>query len=361
MQGLTNAGTVLASGTLNADVTNAGIFTVTGPLTGLGTFTQQGGIFDLGNNAISLGSFVLTGGVVQRGTLTATNDYDVQSGTVTAVLAGTAGLDKTSNGTVVLNSLNTYSGPTTISGGTLALFGGASIQNSAVTVGSGATLAGSGTVGSLVAQQGATVAPGAVLPFGVLNVAGTVAFAAGSTYQVQVNAAGRTDQIVANRTATIGGGTVDVVGSTGGVYSPATRYTILTADGGLTGRFANLTTTSNLAFLDPALSYDANDVILGFTRNTVVFPAVGVTPNQRAAGASIESLGSGALYGAVLSQSAAGARQAFDAASARSTPVLRRQGSRTRVSAVMRSSAGSRRSATRSRECPMAWPCSRRP
>ncbi|MFC6746088.1 autotransporter domain-containing protein [Methylobacterium persicinum] len=47
----------------------------------------------------------------------------------------------------------------------------------------------------------------------------------------------------------------------------------------------------------------------------VTFPSVAVTANQRAAASAVEGLGSGRLYDAVLSQSAAGARQAFDAVS----------------------------------------------
>lgn len=37
---------------------------------------------------------------------------------------------------------------------------------------------------------------------------------------------------------------------------------------------------SNLAFLDPILSYDTNNVFLNLTRNDVNFSSVAVTPNQ---------------------------------------------------------------------------------
>jgi len=50
--------------------------------------------------------------------LTSTTAYDVQSGTVSAILAGGVGLNKTTSGTVTLSGNNTYTGTTTISAGT---------------------------------------------------------------------------------------------------------------------------------------------------------------------------------------------------------------------------------------------------
>src|SRR3546814_14240616 len=87
--------------------------------------------------------------------------------------------------------------------------------------------------------------------------------------------------------------------------------TILTADGGVSGTFTDVTT--NLAFLDPSLLYDANDVTLRLTRNSISFAGIGQTPNQIAAGAGTESLGLGdPVADAVVTLSAAQARDAFD-------------------------------------------------
>ena len=94
----------------------------------------------------------------------------------------------------------------------------------------------------------------------------------------------------------------------------SSRYTILTAQGGVTGAFANLTATSNLAFLSPVLSEDANDVFLGFAAK-VTFPSVATTRNQIATANALQALGSGPVFNAVIGQSVAGARQAFDALS----------------------------------------------
>jgi outer membrane autotransporter protein len=110
--------------------------------------------------------------------------------------------------------------------------------------------------------------------------------------------------------ATIDGGTVKVLAADGN-YALSTRYTILTAGGGRTGEFDEV--TSNLAFLTPSLGYDANNVYLTMDRNGIDFASVGGTPNQRSAGAGVESLGAGQpVWDAVVRLDAPGARIAFD-------------------------------------------------
>ncbi|WP_164055947.1 hypothetical protein, partial [Serratia marcescens] len=78
---------------------------------------------------------------------------------------------------------------------------------------------------------------------------------------------GQSDQIIAGGKATINGGTVKVLAGAGN-YAPQPQYTIVTADlaaGGIIGTFNGV--TSNLAFLDPSLSYDPDHVYLTMTRN----------------------------------------------------------------------------------------------
>src|SRR5262249_20753983 len=74
-----------------------------------------------------------------------------------------------------------------------------------------------------------------------------------------------------------------------GTYQRNTSYTILNAAGGVTGTFAGV--TSNLAFLQPALAYNANNVTLTLTRNDVPLSTVAVTGNQSAVSSYLESLG----------------------------------------------------------------------
>ena len=116
-----------------------------------GTLVAAGGTLDLGGNAVTrTGTIQFTGGTVQNGTLSnSTVAFDGRTGTVSAGLAGTAGLTKSTTGLLTLSGSNTYSGVTTISSGTLqfvtptALYGGTTASWTAanVSTGSGATLA----------------------------------------------------------------------------------------------------------------------------------------------------------------------------------------------------------------------------
>jgi outer membrane autotransporter protein len=228
-------------------------------------------------------------------------------------------------GTTLLTGVNTYTGATTISGGTLRVNG--SIANSSVTVNNGGTLGGSGTVGSTSIAAGGMLAPGNSI--GTLDVAGNLSFAAGSIYRVEVDAAGNSDRINATGTATINGGTVDVQAGAG-TYAANTSYTILNAGGGRTGSFAGV--TSNLAFLTPALAYDANNVFLTLTRNATSFSAVAITPNQTAIANALQSTATGGsgdmstVIHAVTGLSAAQARAAYDSASGAGLVALRSAG-----------------------------------
>ncbi|MCJ2066813.1 autotransporter outer membrane beta-barrel domain-containing protein, partial [Methylobacterium sp. J-088] len=117
--------------------------------------------------------------------------------------------------------------------------GGALAANGTITgtvvVGSGGLLGGSGTLGGISALSGGTVSPGNAI--GTLSVTGNVAFASGSTYRVEANAAGQADRITAGGVAALGGGTVQVLAAAGR-YNPRTTYTILSATGGVSGQFA---------------------------------------------------------------------------------------------------------------------------
>ncbi len=187
---------------------------------------------------------------------------------------------------------------------------------STVTVESGATLGGTGSVGGLVANSGATVAPGVLGPYAKFTVTGEASFAAGSTFAVNVNPAGQNDKLVTTGSTTLSGGTVAVSGA-GGTYLPSTRYTLLTAKAASPERFSSLSTSGDLAtlaFLAPTLSYDADDVYLGFA--VLPFVTAAQTPNQVATALALQAQPAGSpLYDALISQTVPGALSAFNALS----------------------------------------------
>jgi outer membrane autotransporter protein len=181
-----------------------------------------------------------------------------------------------------------------------------------VTVNNGATIKGSGTAAGIVVGTGGLTAPGNSI--GTLNVAGNVSFTPGSLYQVEADATGAADRITATGLASLTGGTVQVLAAPGN-YDAGLTYTILSATGGVTGTFSNVTV--DLATIDPTVTYTPTAVLLTLkTKVLAVFPTISGTPNQIAAGTAIQAGGAGsALYKALLNFTPAAARAAFDAAS----------------------------------------------
>ena len=109
-----------------------------------GDLTISGGSVNLQNNTITRsGNVTISGGSVETGTISKSgSDYNIQGGTVGAVLAGTAGLTKSGSATAYLTGANTYSGGTTINGGILSLSSAGELGNAAgaVAVNTGGTL-----------------------------------------------------------------------------------------------------------------------------------------------------------------------------------------------------------------------------
>lgn len=93
---------------------------------------------------------------------------------------------------------------------------------------------------------------------------------------------------------------------------PGKRYTILTATGGVTGTFGDM--TQNMPFVDLGLAYDPNAVYLDISRNAADFASVAMTVNQKAVALAIEALGAGnTVYDALVMQAGEqDARRAFD-------------------------------------------------
>src|SRR5205823_1359245 len=101
-------------------------------LTGAGTLGGQGseadvsGTLDLGTTTQTLDNFSLrAGGTVKNGTLSSSGVFNLQGGTVSAVLAGPGTVIV--NGSVSFSRANSYTGGTTINAGRLLLLGSATL------------------------------------------------------------------------------------------------------------------------------------------------------------------------------------------------------------------------------------------
>ncbi|WP_183012656.1 autotransporter domain-containing protein [Achromobacter sp. UMC46] len=232
------------------------------------------GIFDISATAAgaTIGTLAGAGDVAlgtQTLTLTAANDTfggTLQGSGGLTLNAGTQGLSGTSIG---------FTGPTTIQGGVLAVNG--SIGNSAVTVRQGGTLAGGGTVGTTQVERGGVVAPGSSI--GTLTVNGNFTQAAGSVYRIELDpSSSASDLIAVNGTATLQpGARYDLKPVSAASYRLGTKYTVLSATGGVGGTYGQSLPVS--AFLALQDSNDSNHVYLNVVQTRSVGEAA-ETPNQ---------------------------------------------------------------------------------
>ena len=112
-----SGGTIVAGGQLllgGVDVLPAG-----GPVITTGGTLNLGGLSQDATGTLSFRGGTVTGGTINN----IGAAYDAQAGTITAVLAGTAGLTKSNAGTLTLANTASYGGPTLVAGGLLAVTG----------------------------------------------------------------------------------------------------------------------------------------------------------------------------------------------------------------------------------------------
>ncbi|WP_219274103.1 autotransporter domain-containing protein, partial [Pseudomonas sp. Xaverov 83] len=211
------------------------------------------------------------------------------------VISGNGALSQIGTGTLSLTGdSSAFTGASDVGAGTLEVDGK---LGGTLTVDSGATLSGIGTVGTTTLANGAILAPGnSATPVGTLNVNGNLTFAPGSTYQVQIPPGSTTSSLVnVSGTANLAGSVVHL--GENGNYAGSSIYTILTANQ-LNGSFDSV--SSNLAFLTPSLVYDAHDVMLRLQMKEN-FADAAVTHNQRAVANALQSLPAGSdLYNRIL-------------------------------------------------------------
>ncbi len=319
------AGTLIGNAaSIQGSIQNAGtvVFDQAGNASFAGTISGGGSYVKSGAGALTLtgassSDWRVTAGSLVSTTSLFTGNVDLSqgtslvfsqaaNGTYAGTLGGTGSVLFQGGGTVLLTGNSAgFAGAATVGAGSLFSLNGT--LGGTIDVLAGGRLQGSGTAGS--ASIAGTIAPGNSI--GTLAFTGNLAFASGSVFEVEANAAGQSDKIVVGGSASIASGATVRVLATDGNYAANTSYTILTAAGGLSGTFSNVTT--NLAFLTPTLAYGVNAVTLNLKRNTVDFIAVAQTGNQAAVAPRVQALGAGnGVYEAVAALTAPEARAAFD-------------------------------------------------
>jgi MYXO-CTERM domain-containing protein len=271
---INNGGSILGTGTLNNVDAEAGTTTIGGANS---TITQIGGTATVNVNAVNATVAAMSAGTLNinaagavvtnlsGGNIAVSNGLSValRSGSSSGVISGAGGVAKQGSGTLTLAGNNTYSGATAVEAGKLVVNG--AITNSTVTVQSGATLGGSGAVGSTTLLSGSAIAPGNS-PGSITNI-GNLTWSGGSSYQWEIfNASGTpgtdwdlievTGQLFFANISSTNRFSIDIFSLSGlpatagplAGWNPLTNanWTILSAAGGISGFDAN-NFTLNLA------------------------------------------------------------------------------------------------------------------
>jgi autotransporter-associated beta strand protein len=161
----------------------------------------------------------------------------VGNGDLNYILPGSGGLVKNGAGNWSLTATNTYTGATTIDGGTLTVVG--RIGNSAVTVNTGGTLAGNGSLGGAVTVAGGGKFSSGNATIGQLTISNSLTLQAGSTTFMEVNKTSGTNDVVGVTGAANYGGTLSVT-NLSGTLAAGNRFKIFNAASS-SGDFAAVT------------------------------------------------------------------------------------------------------------------------
>ncbi|MBY8822811.1 autotransporter domain-containing protein [Sphingomonas colocasiae] len=237
-------------------------------LTAASSFSE--GTTIAGGATLTGNSTTLTGAIANAGTL---RIDQADAGTLAATLTGTGLLQKLGAGTLAIGAQPGFAGPVDVLAGRLNVLGA---MPSAVRVANGATLGGTGTIAGATIQSGGTIAPG--LSVGTLTITGQLVQEAGSTYAAEITSAGA-DRIAVGSIATIRSGATLAVTRASGDYTVGSRYTLLTAAGGVSGNYTTMT-QNPLGNTELRLGSNANAIYVDVVRTGASLALLGLNPNQ---------------------------------------------------------------------------------
>src|SRR5439155_111841 len=183
------------------------------------------GNVNIGLNTLTLegdGNFALLGGISNSRFVTLRNS-----------------VRKAGAGVLTVLQPSDHNVPTIVNGGTLAAE--SRMTNSDVTINTGASLRGSGSIGGLTVNSGGVVQPGGINP-GALQCFGDVSLASGSTLRLRLNgtSAGMNYDQLQVKGAVMLGGTLDII--LGFLPAVGDQFTLIRNDGtnGIAGTFDGL-------------------------------------------------------------------------------------------------------------------------
>lgn len=193
-----------------------------------------------GNNTYNIGSITGSRGLGISGGNVLSVGHNNGDSTYSGQISGTGSLTKTGSGKLVVSGSNTYTGATAVNAGSLAVNG--SLGNTAVSVGSNATLQGSGSIGgSVTITSAGTLSAGNSIESLAM---GTLTLQSGSNFIQEVDSSAtvgtQADLVVVNGDLNIANGAVsltltDLAGSWNWVND--TKFTMINYSGTWNGGF----------------------------------------------------------------------------------------------------------------------------
>ncbi len=296
-----SGGTLVAAGQLNinnATAIGSGALTINS-----GTIDNtSGGTITLGNNNVQTwgGNFIFGGtndlnlgaGAV---TLTSNRTVTTTAGTLTegGIIGGAFSLTKLGSGALKLTGNSTFSGGVTIGGGSLLAdnSSGSGAGSGAVTVNSGATLGGTGTIsGAVTVNSGGTLTPGDG-GTAIFNT-GTLVLSSGSNLNIVLNgntAGSGYSRVNVSGSATITGSNLNLSG-TRSAHDGA-QLSVINTTNGLTGTFSGLVQNGTVTF--NGVVYSAN-YSAGGGNNMVL------TANPATSTTTVSSSANSSVYGQTI-------------------------------------------------------------
>ncbi len=291
-----NAGTLVISGSVAGSTTIAGGTLALANDNALGTdLTVDGGNLESrgGNRTIPdtvtlnvNADFGVTGDddleiaadVALAATRTITSDSTGDT-VISGVISGGGGLTKAGTGRMVLSGTNTYTGDTAVDAGTLVLNGAVAGD---VMVNAAGMLEGAGMINGNVVVSGVFNAGNSP---GTIVIGGNMTLNASSTTVVEIASVSLADFYDVGGIATLDG-TLSVIQLPGYTPKDGDTFTIIDADGGVSGTFATL--SASPAALSYSITYNANDVVINVT--AVPYANAAVTENQTAVAAVMDTI-----------------------------------------------------------------------
>lgn len=176
----------------------------------------------------------------------------------------------------------------TLQSGSATVFGGMNLNGQltadTLTIAAGGLLSGTGQVNGSLVNYG-TISPGNSI--GTLRVNGPASFMPGSRYQAEIRPDGSSDRIDVNGPVRLNGGTVQTALARS-LYTNGQNWRLISASGGINGRFAGLSYQLDSETVGLELAYTTREVMLEIVRTP--FSSFGLTPAAQAVGAGLDQI-----------------------------------------------------------------------